>query len=205
MVLLTAPELQIKLRIQIDPDDVIRFFKENHRLQPVRFGYDVGYAEVLEYGCGPLNRFQPTYNNGQYSYETIYEEIDRWARLKLAIKNKNERKAFVDRLVDRMFNKGLYPHPFYRPALIWLEENMQAKFDEGLSLFQIADEALRIANKNIMDQNLPFTGQLQKSAIIKELSWGEAGDPKDETEWVDENEKYKLEREAGWSKNRSRS
>ena len=196
--------ITIKCKLVLDKDDAVEYFKNHKRLTPVRFGYDTEYAQVLEYGCGPLSKFQPAYQNGDYSIESITKALDQWARLKLRISNKSEREAFVERLVKRMWEKGLYPHPFYRPALLWLEENMQQQFDEGKSLFYIADEALRIANKNIMDQNLPYTGQLQQSAFIDTIPWGETGDPKDRMDWVDPTEKTRLEREAGWSSNRGR-
>lgn len=205
MVLLSDITVNVKFRLKFDTSEVERYFTEHKRLQPVRFGFDCNHAEVLEYGCGPLKHFQPVYMNGQYSFERIYEEIDRWARIKLKMTRKSERKAFVDRLMERMWNRGLYPHPYYRPALIWLEENLQTKFDEGMSLYEIADNAFRIAKKSIMDQGLPYEGHLLEGAFISSIPRGEMGDPKDNTEWVNPDDKARLDGEAGWSARRGRS
>lgn len=201
---MTGPTISFRFRLKFDRDEVERFLKEHKRLQPVRFGYDVEYAEVLEYGCGPLKHFQPTYWNGDYTFEAVYEEIDRWARIKLGLTRKGERKAFVDRLMDRMWNRGLYPHPFYRPALAWLEENMQEQFDEGKSLYEICDEALKIADQRILEQGLPYTGQLQEGSIITTIPYAEAGDPKDDRLWVDINDRTKWERQGAWSSKRGK-
>ena len=148
----------------------------NHRkLKPVRFGYTVEYAESLEYGTGPLNNYQPTVNKGFYTYKSIYDGIYEWARKKdgkgsgLPIKDEEERRNFAKAVTRRFFEYGMRPHPYWRPAINFLIENQQRLFDEGHSLKEICDEALRIADKCIQDQNLPFSGKLQQSVIIEDV------------------------------------
>ena len=95
------------------------------------------------------------------------------------MQDKEYRENFVTGVVNRMWDEGMKPHPFYRPAMQWIETNMQRMFDEGHSLFEIADEGMRIANKCIMDQNLPYEGGLQLSAEIEEIDPREIKDLRD--------------------------
>lgn len=198
--------LPIKLVLK-DPqkfkEDAKEYFENHQRLKPVRFGYTVHYAESLEYGTGPLSNYQPTVNGGNYTYKKIWDDIYEWAGKKdshggiLPIKDKEERKAFTDKVVQRMFNYGMRPHPYWRPAINWLIENEQVKFDEGLSLYEIADEALRISNKCIMDQNLPYSGQLQLSAFIDEIDLREHESVKDYKDYTEDERNAKF-KQVGW-------
>ena len=172
--------------------DLIEYLKNHQKLKPVRFGFTTDYAESLEYGTGPLNNFQPTVNGGNYTYKTVWNDIYEWAGKKdgkgsgLPIRDKAERKAFTDKVVDRMFRSGMRPHPYWRPAIQWMEDNQQRLFDMGYSLFDICAEALRVADKCIQDQNLPYTGKLQQSALIQELDWREVGDGTDDRPYHDD-------------------
>lgn len=186
-------------------EEARNYFKEHKRLKPVRFGYTTSYAESLEYGTGPLSQRQDTVEGGNYSWDSIYKGIYEWAGKKdgkgsgLPIKNKQERAEFAKAVTDKFFREGMKPHPYFRPAVQWLEDNEQALFDKGYSLFEIADEALRIANRCIMIQNLPFNGKLQLSAFLDEIDWREiGGDGKDLSEY-NEDERNRLFRDSGWS------
>ena len=200
--------LPIKWKIKNEAelkDSTKEYLKTHERLKPVRFGYTTSYAESLEYGTGPLSMRQPTVDGGNYSWDSIYEEIYDWAGKKdgkgsgLPIKDKQERANFAKAVTDRFFNVGMKPHPYFRPAVQWLEDNEQALFDRGYSLMQIADEALRIANQCIMIQNLPFNGKLQQSAFLDEVDWREiGGDGKDLSEY-NEDERNRLFRDSGWN------
>lgn len=194
--------IQIPIRWKLkDAQDVKQEFtdylKNSNKLKPVRFGYSVDYAESLEYGTGPLKNMQIIVNGGNYTYESIWEDINEWARKKLKMENKEHRENFVTGVVNRMWDFGLYAHPFWRPAINWLLENQQRMFDEGHSLKEIADEALRVSNKCIMDQNLPYEGNLQKSAFIEDIDWREVKDGKDFKEYNDD-ERNRLFKEVGW-------
>lgn len=203
-------QIQIKIPINFkvkDTDklkkDLIEYLQNHRKLKPVRFGYTTEYAESLEYGTGPLDYFQPTVHGGSYSYKTIYNEIYEWAGKKdgkgtgLPIKDPAERKVFAKNVTDKFFMFGMKPHPYWRPAIQFLQDNMQRLFDEGKSLTEICDEALRVANKCIMDQNMPFSGKLQQSAFIDTLNQEEAVKSKDLREYNDE-ERNRLFRESGW-------
>lgn len=52
-------------------EELRTYLKEHERIQPVRFGFETGYAESLEYGTGPLSLYQPTVNGGVYTYKSI--------------------------------------------------------------------------------------------------------------------------------------
>lgn len=199
-------KLPIKFKIKDEDafkDALVEYLKNHRKLKPVRFGYTTDYAESLEYGTGPLDYFQPTVHGGNYSYNSIYNEIYEWAGKKdgkgtgLPIEDPAERKAFAKKVTDNFFMYGMKPHPYWRPAIQFLQDNQQRLFDEGKSLMEICDEALRVANKCIMDQNLPFSGKLQQSAFIDVLSQEEAGKSKDLREYSDE-ERNRLFRESGW-------
>ena len=182
---MTQLALPIKFKIK-DTDDfkknLLEYFREHRRLKPVRFGFTVEYAESLEYGTGPLSQFQPTVHGGAYTYKTIYNEIYAWAGKKdgngLPIKNEEERREFAKTITKKFFTLGMKPHPYWRPAINYLEANEQRWFDEGKSLMEMADEAMRIANKCIMEQNLPFSGKLKQSAILEEIDPREFKDTK---------------------------
>ena len=168
--------LKFKLKNTDELKEELRKYLESHkRLQPVRFGFTTGYAEALEYGTGPLSMLQPTVQNGNYSYKTIYDAIYEWAGKKdgrgsgLPIKDKEERARFAKAVTDKFFAVGMRPHPYWRPAINFLIDNQQRLFNEGKSLMDIASEALRVSEKCIQDQNLPFSGNLQLSAIVEEL------------------------------------
>lgn len=175
---MTLVQLQLKFKLKNEEEmkEELKDFLENHkRLKPVRFGYTTGYAEALEYGTGPLSQLQPTVHDGDYSYKTIYDEIYNWAGKKdgkgsgLPIKDKEERARFAKAVTDKFFAVGMRPHPYWRPAINFLIDNQQRLFNEGKSLMDIASEALRVSDKCIQDQNLPFSGNLQLSAIVEEL------------------------------------
>ena len=198
--------LQITFRLADErqfKEDATEYFKQHKKLKTVRFGYTTDYAESLEYGTGPLKNFQPTVKGGNYSYETIYKEVYDWAGKKdgkdgfLPIKKEYIRRAFAEKLTDHFFEVGMKPHPYWRPAIQWLADNEQALFDKGYSLMDIADEALRVANKCIMDQNLPFTGKLQQSAFIDTVDEREVK-VKELRDYTDD-ERNKLFENAGWS------
>ena len=187
-------EVQIKLKFKLKNQDELKqqlkqYLEEHKKLQPVRFGYTTEYAESLEYGTGPLSQLQPTVHGGDYSYKTIYEEIYNWAGKKdgkgsgLPIKDKEERARFAKAVTDKFFAVGMRPHPYWRPAVNFLIDNQQVLFDKGYSL--------------IMDQNLPFTGKLQQSAIVEELDPREMLKAKELREYKDE-EKNRLYKKAGW-------
>lgn len=184
-------------------EDVKNYLKTHKRLTPVRFGYTVKYAESLEYGTGPLNDYQPTVNDGDYTYKTIYDAIYEWAGKKdgkgsgLPIKDEKERRDFAKKVTDRFFMYGMRPHPYWRPAVNWLLENEQAMFDKGYSLYEIADEALRVSDKCIMDQNLPFSGDLQKSAFVSEIDWREVKDGQEYKDYSEDERNAKF-KEVGW-------
>lgn len=178
---MTQIQLSIPIKLKVEntdemKEDILKYLKNHSKLKPVRIGYTIEYAESLEYGTGPLNTIQSTVHGGSYSYRTIYNEILKWAGRKdgkgsgLPIEDEEERRNFAKHVTDNFFQYGMKPHPYWRPAIQWLQDNMQKRFDEGYSLYEIADETLRIANKCIMDQNLPFSGNLQKSALIEEIS-----------------------------------
>lgn len=207
-----SDDLRLPIRFVIhrnDADfkkDMVDYFTNHKKLKAVRFGYTTEYAEVLEYGCGPLNDFQPTVHGGSYTYKTIYDAIYDWAGkkdgkgrgpYKLPIEDEAERRAFTKKVVDRFFMYGMKPHTYYRPAIDFLRDNMQKLFDEGYSLFEICDEALRISNKCIMDFNLPFSGKLQRSALIEEVDKRDIAKVKDKKDWTDEEWDDVFER-AGW-------
>lgn len=167
------------------------------KYQPVYFGFTTDYAEALEYGTGPLRDMQPTVHGGAYTYDSVWRDIDEWARKKLGMHDKAYRENFVTGVVNRMWEKGLYPHVYFRPALLWLEENLQQQVDMGKSFVEIADEAMRIANTNIMSERIPdlqgislsmpprpFTpdsGNLQRSAVIKTLDFDQTYERSQET------------------------
>ena len=196
--------LPIKFRLSDENEfreDLKRYLLNHSKLKTVRFGYTTDYAESLEYGTGPLKDFQPTVHGGNYTYETIYNAIYEWAGKKdghggqLPITDKTERARFATAVTDKFFAEGMRPHPFWRPAIQWLEDNEQVLFDKGYSLLEIADEALRIANKCIMDQNLPFTGQLQQSAFIDTVE--DDVKTKELKDYTDDERNSMFER-AGW-------
>lgn len=195
--------LQIPIRWKLkNIQDVQQAFKDNlkndTRLKPVRFGYTVDYAESLEYGTGPLRDMQIIVDGGKYTYKSVWEGIDEWARKKLKMENKEHRENFVTGVVNRMWDVGLRPHPYWRPAINWLLANQQRMFDEGHSLKEIAEEAMRISEKCIMDQNLPYQGGLQKSAIVTVIDWKEIGnDGKDLKDYMAD-ERNALFKQVGW-------
>lgn len=173
--------LNIEFEMRIEQKDLEEFLKDYQYIQgkdqklkvmaPVRFGFTTDYAASLELGTGPLRDMQPLVHHGAYTYESIWKEIDEWAYKKLEMHDKAHRENFVTGVVNRMWEEGMYQHPYFRPALLWLTENMQAKFDEGWTLYEIADEAMRIANQIIMDKGIPFQGNLQRSATIDSLTF----------------------------------
>ena len=178
---MTQVRLPIKFVIkqQDIQEDAKKYFEQHKRLHPVRFGFSVAYAESLEYGSGPLRDFQPTVDGGNYTYESVWNGLNEWARKKLKMNDKEHRENFVTGVANRMWDVGLNPHPYWRPAMLWLESNMQRLFDEGHSLFEIADMAMNIADKCIMDQNLPYEGGLQLSAKVEEIDPREIKDLRD--------------------------
>ena len=199
--------LPIKFKIK-DKDqmtkDAVDYFKEHRKLKPVFVGFTIEYAEVVEYGCGPLNDYQPTVNGGNYNYKTIFDAIYEWAGKKdgkgsvLPIRDEKERYRFAKNVTDHFFMYGMRAHPYWRPAMQWLQENMQKRFDEGLSLYQIADEALRIAKKNIKDQNLPYNGGLEESGLVKEIKWKEIGDVRLLRDWSEDERNDYTRYHTGW-------
>lgn len=186
--------LPIKFKVKEIPfkKDAVEYFKEHKKLRPVRFGYSIHYAEVLEYGCGPLNDYQPTVDYGDYTYKSIYDQIYKWAGEKdgkgsgLPIEDEKERRAFAKKVTDKFFRVGMRAHPYWRPAMQWLQDNMQRLFDEGYSLYEIAGVALRISDECIMAQNLPFKGRLQLSVVREEVDPRELNPVKDKKDWTDE-------------------
>lgn len=192
---MTLVQLQLKFKLKNEEEmkEELKDFLENHkRLKPVRFGFSTGYAESLEYGTGPLSLYQPTVHGGDYSYKTIYDEIYNWAGKKdgkgsgLPIKNKEERARFAKAVTDKFFAVGMRPHPYWRPAINFLIDNQQRLFNEGKSLMDIASEALRVSEKCIQDQNLPFSGNLQLSAIVEELDVRQILKAKELSEYQDD-------------------
>lgn len=197
--------LPIKFKVK-DADDfkkkAVEYFKEHRKLKPVVFGFSTDYAESLEYGTGPLSLYQPTVHHGNYTRETIYKALYDWAGRKegdgLPIEDEEERARFAERITNRFFNVGMKQHPYWRPAVQWLEDNEQRLFDEGKSLYEIADEALRnVALKYIKDQNIIFDGQLILSSYVKSVGWSELGDAKDLKDYNDD-ERNRLFKEVGW-------
>lgn len=204
---MTQLTLNIKLKLKNETElkeQLVNYLENHKKLKPVRFGYTTEYAESLEYGTGPLSLMQPTVHGGSYTYKRIYDEIYDWAGKKdgkgsgLPIKNKKEREEFAKKVTDKFFTEGMRPHPYWRPAIQFLQDNEQRLFDEGKSFFEIADEALRVANKCIMDQNLPFSGKLQQSAIIDEIDWREMGSKGKEYREYNEDERNRAFRQSGW-------
>lgn len=198
-------QLPVRWKVKVDGttvDEAREYFKNHERLKPVRFGFDTDYAEVLEYGCGPLNDFQPTVDGGSYTYDSIYKQIYKWAGKKqgrdgyLPIKNKDERKAFAKKVTDKFFMYGMKAHPYWRPAVNFIEANKQRLFDEGYSLYEICDLALKVALKSIMDNNYYFNGTLIESARIKEVDWREV-DGKDLRNYTDDERNIRF-KEVGW-------
>ena len=170
----------------------------------MQFGFKSGYAESLEYGTGPLNDYQPTVDNGNYTFKSVYDALYEWAGKKdgkgsgLPIKDKKERAKFAKELTQRFFMYGMRQHPYWRPAVNWLLANQQRRFDEGYSLYEIADEALRIAKKALEDNNWIYNGELLESALIKEVEWSEIGnDGKKYRDYLDF-ERNKKFRKVGW-------
>lgn len=168
-------------------------------MKPVRFGFSVDYAESLEYGTGPLRNMQPTVDGGNYTYDKIWVEINIWAWKKLQMKNRLHRENFVTGVVNRMWEVGMKQHPYWRPAIQWLEDNLQRLFDDGYSLYDIASNARKIAEQCIIAQNLPYSGQLQQSAVLEELDWRELKDGGKEIKDYTDDERNRLFREGGWS------
>lgn len=189
---MTQMKIPLKLRVELDKEEVKRYFEQHKRLQPVRFGYTIDYAESLEYGTGPLRFAQRTVKGGNYTYQTIYKAIYEWAGRKdshggrLPIKDEEERADFARKVTQDFFDKGMKPHPYFRPAIQWLEANEQILFDRGYSLFEICDEAMRISDKCIKDQNLPFSGKLQQSAFCDTITMGEIKDGSDLSNYHDD-------------------
>lgn len=137
-------ELPVKFKIKNESDfkkDLAEYFEQHRKLKPVRFGYTVEYAESLEYGTGPLDNYQPTVHHGNYTFQSIYKEIYEWAGKKggdgLPIKDPVERAKFARKVTRKFFTYGMKPHPYWRPALQFLEDNEQRLFDEGMSLKEI--------------------------------------------------------------------
>lgn len=184
-------------------DETTEYFKNHHKLKPVRFGFDSGHAESLEYGTGPLSEYQPTVHNGNYNRDRIFTELYKWAGKKqgndgyLPIKDKKERALFAKELTDRFFTYGMKAHPYWRPAVNFLLQNQQRLFDEGHSLYEIADMALKVALKTIMDRNLFFSGELIESAKVKEVDWREVKDGTDYKDYKTD-ERNRLFKEVGW-------
>ena len=202
-------ELTIPIKFKLKDEeqfkkDAVEYFKEHKKLKPVRFGFTTDYAESLEYGTGPLTLYQPTVNGGNYTWKSIYDAIEYWAGRKdgkgsgLPIKDKKERAEFAKAVTNKFFTVGMRPHPYWRPAMQWMIDNMQRLFDEGYSLKEIAEEAHRVALDLILAQNLPFSGQLQISGIVDEVEWSELGDTKELKDYT-EDERNKVSREGGWS------
>lgn len=171
------------MEIKIDKDEIARFIKEYRRpndtqddpsiFQPVEFGYTVDYAESLEYGTGPLRIIQPTVHSGNYTYEYIWDGLNEWAKRKLHMMDDAYRENFVTGVANRMWDVGMYPHPYFRPALQWLEDNLQKLVDEGHSFYEIADETIAFADHIIMISGLPDLGNLQDSAKVNSLNFDE--------------------------------
>lgn len=87
----------------------------------------------------------------------------------MPIKDEEELKHFSREVTKKFFTIGMKPHPYWRPAINWYENNRQRLFDEGMSFKQIANETMRIAYMQIMNQNLVFKGNLTKSAKVEEI------------------------------------
>lgn len=203
-------QIQVKLPIRFKlkdteafKDALVEYLKNHRKLKPVRFGFGEEYAESLEYGTGPLNQYQPTVHGGNYTYKTIYDAIYEWAGKKdghgsgLPIEDPAEHRRFAKKVTDDFFMYGMKPHPYWRPAINFLLDNEQRMFDEGHSLFEIADEALRVANKCIVDQNLPFKGRLQRSAVIEEIDPRIVKDGREYKDYSDD-EWEDLYKKGGW-------
>lgn len=172
--------LPVTFDVKMDNAECERYFKEQERLRPAAMFCSTAYAESLEYGTGPLKDFQPTYNGGAYTYSGIVHELEYWARIKLHMDNKEECRAFAERVATRMWNYGLYPHIYWRPAVEWATEHLQDEFDKGHSIYEILDDAMRIAVRAVQDNNYIFTGKLLQSLHVEHLDDNDAEDKNEE-------------------------
>lgn len=153
----TRIEIPLRFKVVIDDKDVVEFLENHKRLAPIRFGYTTEHAEYQEYGTGPHR------NRGKHRMgERAKREITEWARLKVGKEGK-ELSDFVRAVMWRIYNTGIRPRPFLRPAMADVQNRMQELWDRGYSLYDMGDEIQRISDRYIMDYNMPYKGILQSS------------------------------------------
>lgn len=145
-------KIKLNVRIEIKREDVEKYLEEQEKTRPCSFyisdtivetkayGWDKGYAEFLEYGTGPAHSPDPhdRYWIGAEGEKRLIE----WAHRKLGM-SKKEAIPFVKQLIFKIYQNGMPPHPFFRPAVYPIFDSIQQLFDEGYS-FRDMCETMRL-------------------------------------------------------------
>ena len=181
-------KIPIKIGIKVTHADVKKYLSEQERLKPACFivsdtivetkayGREKGYAEFLEFGTGPSHVPDPhaRYWIGPKGREALIE----WAKRKLGMKEK-EAKPFVDRLILRIYQYGMAPHPFFRPAVYPIFDQAQTFFNMGYSLYDMCWEMMNRAEENVRSagwqgEDMNDTGNMVLSFRVQYLEQAQA-------------------------------
>ena len=158
-------QVQIKFRIELEEESLDKFVVSQERFKPCQFGYQVEHAEYVEYGTGP-QRGREKYWIGKKGRKAL----DEWAEKKLGMGNKTERAKFVWFLAKKLGENGMSPQPYWRPALNSVMENMQTYYDWGFSLHDIGNEIHRISDNLLVQQGIPYQGDIQRNWHIEDIT-----------------------------------
>ncbi len=179
--------LNIKYRIEINHEDLKKYLEGLERTEPYSFsvsdtivesktyGWEKGYAEFLEFGTGPAHHPDPheRYWIGPKGEKALIE----WAHRKLGM-SKKQAVPFVKQLIFKIYQNGMAPHPFFRPAVYPVFDSLQQLFDEGYSFKEMCELMRKRCMDNIMTAGyegtgLIDTGNLQLSLRVEPLEQAE--------------------------------
>lgn len=178
-------KIPIKFRIEVEKEDkhtLDRYLQNVDALKPIKIMVSTEYAEALEYGTGPLINMQKAVHGGAYTWDSIFQELKDWASKKetrdgkLPIRSIGGQIVFARNLTDKFFREGMKPHPYFRPALDWMNANLQTLYNEGNTLYDIGVLTIQYMNRILIEGEHVFNGTLQKSMHVHIMDYDETAE-----------------------------
>ncbi len=172
------PHLAIDLDTEQFKESLKEHLTNSEQFKPYKVVIDAPYAEALEFGTGPANPGNASpksmhafvRNNTLYMKETteVFNKFYEWV---VGTGHFDEPYEAARAIYRKIMEEGMAPHPFIRPALHSVEDELQELLEREGSLKGVTEElAMRIA-QNLRDYSpypMVSTGELINSIRVEE-------------------------------------
>ena len=156
-----------------DVDKIVtQMIEESFDLTPMTVEVTCPHGVFMEYGTNPAKKGSGTKIPGQPT--AVQLKFRQWAAAKCkarAATMKMSTDRYGDMIYHKIMSEGLKEHPFFRPAIYEVMDDIDAYFTEGgRGTKGIAEDIVTSAKNNLILDNSIYTGDLMNSISCRELT-----------------------------------